>query len=167
MRMTLIVAACMLAVASGAQAMSWSDFDGLVGKWSGTGTESGYTLDVTQTWERIYDGKFLRLTTHMVATAEDGTQEVRENVGYLSFDNDRLSFVFRQFFSPGYVAAFDVLVKDDGKLIDFGVREAESAGGILARMTIRFTGDDAYEQEIELAFPRRDFERRQSLKMTR
>ena len=167
MRRTLILAACVLAVVSTAQALSWRDFDRLVGKWSGTGTESGSTLAVTQTWEWVYDGKFLRLTTHMVATGDDGTREVRENVGYLSFDNDRLSFVFRQFFSAGYVAAYDVLVKDGGSVIDFGERAAESAGGVRARMMITFRGDDSYDQEIDLAFPRRDFATRQTLTMRR
>ena len=69
----------------------------------------------------------------------------------LSFDNDRISFVFRQFFSAGFVATYDVLVMDGGSVIDFGARAAESAGGVRARMTIKFSGDDSYDQEIDLA----------------
>ncbi len=167
MRKTLILVACLLAVTSTAQALSWSDFDRLVGEWHGTGTQSGYTLTVTQNWERVWGGKFLRLTTHMVAIGEDGTEEIRENVGYMSFDNDRLSFVFRQFFSAGYVAAFDVLVENGGAVLDFGPREAESAGRIQARMNIEFTGNDTYVQNIDLANPREDFVTKQTLTMKR
>jgi len=167
MRRILFLAAGVLALAASAHALSWSDFDALVGEWTGTGAETGRTAAVTQTWEWVLDGKFLRLTTRAVWTAEDGSRETRENVGYLSYDNDRDSFVFRQFFSLGYVAAYDVLVLDNGRLIDFGPREAESAGGVSARMTITFTARDAYRQEIHLAFRGENFETRQNLTMRR
>lgn len=167
MSRTLIFAAGVLALATTAHALSWADFDGLLGEWTGTGSESGSRSTVTQTWERVLGDRFLRLTTHAVWIAEDGTREIRENVGYLSYDNDRDAFVFRQFFSLGYVAAYDVLVRENGALIDFGPREAESAGEVGARMTITFTGDDEYVQEIHLAFRGKDFETRQTLTMRR
>jgi hypothetical protein len=150
-----------------AAGISWSDFDGLVGEWHGSGTEPGYTLDVTQTWEWVYDGKFLRLTSYVVARDDDGRREVRENVGYMSYDNDRNAFVFRQFFSAGYVATYDVLVEEGGKVIDFGERAAESGGGVRARMVITFAEDGSFKQEIDLAFSSQDFATRQSLTMRR
>jgi len=167
MSKTLIVAGCLLALAGGASAISWSDFDGLVGQWQGSGSDSGGSLQATHTWEWIYGGKFLRLSTELTVLAEDGSRETRQNVGYMSYDNDRNAFVFRQFFSAGYVATYDVLVQEGGKVIDFGERAAESGGGIRARMVITFEGDDSYHQELELAMPREEFATRQTLDMKR
>jgi hypothetical protein len=167
MKRITTVAACLLLVTTASQALSWSDFDGLLGTWTGTGTEPGRTATVTQTWERVLGDRFLRLTTCAVWTDQSGVEEVRENVGYLSYDNGRDSFVFRQFFSLGYVAAYDVLVKQGGDLIDFGPRAAESAGGISAQMTITFIGDDTYEQVIQLADRGEDFATIQTLTMRR
>jgi hypothetical protein len=102
--------------------------------------------------------QFLRLRTRSVSRGADGSDEIHEDVGYLSRDTDRDAYAFRQFFSEGYVNTYDVRVHDGSKWeIEFAFREAESAAGLRARMRLVFQDDDTYEMTLNLAEPGEDF----------
>lgn len=67
-------------------------------------------------------------------------------------------FVFRQFLSEGYVNTFDVTVgAGDRQSTEFAYRDAESAGGMRARMHLAFAGVEEYEMILDLAYPGEDF----------
>jgi hypothetical protein len=136
----------------------WLPFRALVGVWEGSGEGFGSISNVSHHWDFVIADGFLRLHTRSISTAEDGTQESHEDVGYLSFDADEGSFVFRQFLSEGYVNTYDVTVGgDDRGTIDFAYRDTESAGGMRARMHLVFSGDNQYEMILDLADPGEDF----------
>ena len=169
MKTTMILVALVLSLSPAAFAGEnpWTAFQPLVGQWQGTGAGFGSTSQVWHTWEFVLGGNFLRLVTRSISIREDGSEDVHEDVGFLSFDTDREAFVFRQFLTEGYVNTYDLVVSAEGSVIDFGYREAESAGEMRARMKLTFKGNDAYEMVLDLAFPGKDFKACQRMEMAR
>jgi hypothetical protein len=164
----LALAAFLCATTASAQddTDAWQDFRPLTGLWRGEGEGFGNVSDVTHAWEFAVQGQYLRLETRSVTRQESGTGEVHEDVGYLSHDTDRASFVFRQFLSEGFVNTFDVSVKEEGgTVILFGDRESESAGGMRVRMRLEFLSDTEYEMVLDLAMPDGDFATCQRMRM--
>ena len=136
----------------------WQDLRPLVGRWGGEGSGFGTVSDVTHEWKFVFHGKFLKLETKSVARAEEGTGEIHEDVGLISYDTNRSSFVFRQFLSEGFVNIFDVVVEpgDEGTIL-FESRESESAGATRARMRLTFHSATEYEMVLDLAAPGKEF----------
>jgi len=146
----------------------WHSFRPLVGVWEGVGEGFGSVSRVSHHWKFVIDGNFLRLQTRSTATTEDGSQEVHEDVGYLSFDADAGTFVFRQFLSEGYVNTYEVMPSaDDEGTFEFAFRAAESAGGMRARMHLISSGSDQYEMILDLANPGEEFVACQWMRMER
>ena len=147
------------ALTAPAQAQSdFFPFQLLVGEWEGTGEGFGSTSEVHHKWEFVLQNKFLRLSTRSIATTENGSQEIHEDIGYLSFDGDNGTWVFRHFLSEGYVNTFDIIVRgENADTIEFKHRESESAYGGRAQMHLVFSGSDEYEMILDLADPGADF----------
>jgi hypothetical protein len=150
---------------SDAEPSVWAAFVPLVGEWRGEGSGFGAVSDVDHEWSFAVQGKFLQLRTRSVQRAEAGAGEVHEDVGYLSHDKDAGAFVFRQFLSEGFVNTFDVEI--DGQTIRFQHRLSESAGGMRARMQLRFLSEDEYEMVLDLAAPGKDFAACQEMRLKR
>jgi hypothetical protein len=162
----IAVSLCAAAAAGRSEKNVWKPFHPLVGTWSGTGSGFGSESDVTHQWNFAIGGQFLQLRTTSIARNGDGAADVHEDVGFLSYDTDRSSFVFRQFVSEGFVNTFDVTLEHGDTLtIVFGARASESAGGMRARMTLEFISDDEYEMVLELAGPGRSFSPCRSMRL--
>ena len=144
-------------------AAPWDQFAFLEGSWTGSGEGFGQQSEVSHRWEFIFDKTFLRLTTESV----EAGGAVHHDVGYLSYDTDRKNFVFRQFLSEGYVNTYDVIVDQAGKGLTFSFREAESAGGMAARLVMAVPSADQYEMTLELAGSDREFKPCQHMNMRR
>jgi hypothetical protein len=144
----------------------WLALHALLGVWQGEGSGFGTVSGVTHEWSFVLGGQFIQLLTRSVPGQEGGTGEVHEDIGFISHDKDRDSFVFRQFFSEGFVNTYDLDIHPgDTPVIEFAYREAESAGGMQARMRLRFLSADEYEMELDLAAPGKDFATCQSMRM--
>lgn len=96
----------------------------------------------------------------------DETAGVQEEVGYFSYDADRSLLVLRQFLSEDPVNTYTL--QDSGHDAMVFVSEAtESAGGMRARLTFRFSGRDRYDLALDLAHPGEDYRTCQLLTMRR
>jgi hypothetical protein len=143
---------------SSAQEDVWEEFRPLVGKWSGEGSGFGSVSEIVHEWDFVLQGKFLKLSTRSVSQKKDGSKEIHEDTGFLSRDTDRGAFVFRHFLSEGFVNTYVVRTESDDRLrIVFEHREAESAGGMRARMRLTFKAEDEYGLVLELAAPGKEF----------
>jgi len=155
---------------SGEKEDTWQVFKPLVGEWKGDGAGFGDVTDVTHLWDLVLQGKYLRLRTKSVSRKEGKSvelqEEIHEDVGFLSWDTDRKSFVFRQFLSEGFINTFDVTINSEKPLMMiFGHRETESGGGMRAQMTLSFTGDTKYDMVLDLAGPGKEFSPCQQIHM--
>ncbi len=166
----LVIAAATLVAAPQlrGQADRWELFRPLVGTWQGPGSGFGVTSAVSHVWDFVLADQFLRLRTRSLSQRADGSDEIHEDVGYLSHDTDRDTYVFRQFFSEGYVNTYDVTVRDGSRReIEFAYREAEGAAGQRARMRLVFQDPDSYEMVLDLAEPGEEFAACQTMLLKR
>jgi hypothetical protein len=148
---------------------AWVAFKPLVGRWVGEGVGFGASSSVEHEWAFVVQGNFLELRTRSRQRAEaDAPGEVHEDMGLLSRDTDRGTFVFRQFLSEGFVNTYDVIVQPDSRPhVLFRHRESESSGGMRAQMRLTFNGADEYEMTLDLAMPGNEFKPCQRMLMRR
>jgi hypothetical protein len=146
-----------LSVPAAADGPAWDALEALAGTWTGEGAGMGGVSEVTHEYERVL-GHFVQMRTHSAFESADGTTdaEVHEDLGYFSFDTDRELVVLRQFLSEGYVNTYALTEYTDDRLV-FETESTESAGGMQARVVMRFDGPDAYTMELHLAAPGRDW----------
>ena len=112
MKVALLAALVLFAAVSPPAAGDpWEGLRPLVGRWQGEGAGFGNTSSVTHDWDFVLADHFLRLRTRSVSAGKDGAEEVHEDIGFVSLDTARDSFVFRQFLSEGYVNTFDLIVR--------------------------------------------------------
>jgi hypothetical protein len=146
----------------------WVPVRPLEGRWEGRGEGFGQQSVVTHEWQFVMGGAFLRLETVSVAAGEDGPGEIHEDVGFMSWSGDDRVLRFRQFLSEGFVNTFQVeTAADRDNTLVFEPEASEGAGGVLARMTFTFFGDDEYEAVLALGRRGGEFTSCQTMQMHR
>ncbi len=159
----LLLSAALGAREAGPPAGRWGPLAALIGHWEGGGTGLGGRSETTHSYEPVIADQFLHMRTiSRFEPAEGETEgEVHEDWGLFSYDPDREHVVLRQFLSEGYVNTYVLgdpgAGKADGGELVLTSTETEGAGGTRARITIRFSGPDAYTMVLELAPPGQDW----------
>ena len=92
----------------------WAPLRPFVGTWQGRRTGMGG--DATQETELkfVLGGKFLQCTTKTIEGPDPHT-----DMGMISYDRSRGKFVYRSFFSEGFVNTYIGTVSEDGNSIEF------------------------------------------------
>lgn len=151
----------------------WSPLHRIVGEWVGSGKGIGGTSTTSHTYEFLFKGKFLHSRTFSQFESDDPETlgEIHEDWGFFSHDPDLGKIIFRQFLSEGYVNTY-VLESaasetTDSDTLVFTSTSTEGAGGMQARLTIQFTGDDEYTMILYLARPGEEWFSCQNLVMQR
>ncbi len=131
----------------------WAPVRGLVGTWEGRSEGKFGPANLVVTWKFVLDGKFLQSTTTSISD-----DELHEDLGMLSYDKERKRFVYRAFYSEGYVSKFLLSISEDGKTLEFETESVENgfATGLRVKETFVFVG----ENELSGAGPRRTREQR-------
>ena len=148
----------------------WAPIRVLLGEWEGAGAGFGGESQVRHTYTFILQDQFIHSTTFAeFQPKEDGTPgEIHEDWGFFSFDSDREKIVFRQFLSEGFVNTYVLEDPEPGAaILVFTSESTEGAGGMAARLTFTFDGNDAYRLVLDLASPGKDFFACQTLMMER
>jgi len=116
----------------------WAPLEALVGTWSGTSDGRFGPAELETTWEFVLGGTFLRSTTRSVSA-----MEVHEDIGLMSYDQERRTFVLREFYSEGYVNRFVVTFDAASRTLRFESESVENgfAPDLHVVKTIVF-GDD-------------------------
>ncbi len=131
----------------------------LVGAWEGRGEGMGGASEVSQSFELVFGGKFLRWQTRaeFAAKEEGGEPEVHRDVGFFSYDPERKQILLRQFLSEGFVNTYLLKeVGEDGSLV-LETEQSEGSGGMRARLSIKVLEKGKYRGQLELAQPGKDF----------
>jgi hypothetical protein len=135
----------------------WQPFKFFVGQWEGRGEGTpGISLG-RQEWAFVLGGKFLQVRNEARFDPQQKNPkgEVHEDWGFISYDQVRKAYVFRQFHVEGfvnqYVCAGPV---GDGKTFVFLSEAIENLPpGFKARLTYRILDDTSFEQTFDLAPP--------------
>ncbi len=141
----------------------WAPLERLLGDWEGGGTGLGGRSETSHSYGLVIQDQFVHLRTlsRFEPAAGQETGEIHEDWGLFSYDPDRERIILRQFLSEGYVNTY-VLESpagggSAGADLVLTTVDTEGAGGMRARITIRFTGPDGYEMVLELAPPGGDW----------
>jgi hypothetical protein len=137
----------------------WEPWRGLVGTWEGTSEGQPGKGTVALTVEFVMNGRFLRFAGSSDYKNDKGGEH-HEDLGYVSFDRGRSTFVFRQFHIEGFVNQYTLTSdpKGDGKIELTSENCENTPPGWRARETYKITGD-TLDHTFELAAPNKPFER--------
>ena len=140
----------------------WQPFEFMVGTWKGRGGGQPGIGDYQRTIRFIFDRKFLEISNKSTypPSPENPAGEVHQDLGYMSYDRKRKSFVLRQFHLEGFVNQYRLeSISADGKQIVFTSEAIENiASGWRARETYQIAGPDEFTETFELASPENAFE---------
>jgi lysophospholipase L1-like esterase len=85
--------------------------------------------------------------------------ETHEDWTFFSFDNNRKTFVLREFHSEGFINQYTLTIQaDDSKIFVFVSENLENApSGMRARITLNILNRNMFKESFELALPGKEF----------
>lgn len=139
----------------------WQPFRAFLGNWKGQGSGEPGTGDYERTYRFIFKDRFIEVKNRSSwrPTAQNPGGEVHEDLGYISYDKARKTFVLRQFHIEGFVNQYRLeSVSADGRRIVFVSEAIENIGsGWRAREIYQIAGPDEFTETFELAPPGQEF----------
>ncbi len=139
----------------------WQPFRVFLGNWKGEGSGEPGTADYERSYRFIFKDRFIEVKNRSSwrPTAQNPKGEVHEDLGYISYDKARKTFVLRQFHIEGFVNQYRLeSVSADGRRIVFVSEAIENIGsGWRAREVYQIAGPDEFTESFELAPPGQDF----------
>jgi len=140
----------------------WTPFEFIIGSWQGTGSGQPGTGNYERTYQFVLNSKFIHVRSKSTYPPQEQNPqgEVHEDWGFISFDKQRKSFVYRQFHIEGFVNQYILdYISADGKEIRFISEAIENISyGWRASETYRILSQDEFTETFELAAPGNDFE---------
>lgn len=140
----------------------WRPFRYFVGNWRGKGGGQAGDGKYERSYRVVLSGKFLeaRNTAVYPPTEKNPKGETHEDVGYISYDKLRHTFVLRQFHVEGFVNQFAMdSISQDGMRITFTSESIENIpAGWKARETYDILSEDWFRETFELAPSGKEFE---------
>lgn len=152
----------------------WSGLDFLIGTWQGTGSGQPGTSQVERHYQFVLNGQFIEVKNKSTYPPQEKNSkgEVHEDMGLISYDKGRKTFVFRQFHVEGFVNQYvldgEASQEPDGQTIVFKTESIENIpAGWQARETYQVVSPDEFTEVFELAAPGKDFEVYSKSRLTR
>jgi hypothetical protein len=141
----------------------------LIGTWKGQGEGFGHKSEVEQTFQYMFDERFIQSKTRSIARDENGTViEIHEDLEIFSYDNSREKVILRGFYSEGYVNEYVMEPGTEGEnQLIFTSVKTENAGGMLARQRMEIISENEFTFTLDLAKKGEEFKPCQVIKMKR
>jgi hypothetical protein len=141
---------------------AWTPMLYFIGEWTGTSKGEPGAGVYERSYRRVLDNRFIEVrnkSTYPPSPQNRNRGEVHEDVGYVSYDRIRKSFMLRQFHVEGFVNHYKAeTVAADGSSIVFVSEALENLpAGFRARETYRILGPDEFMEIFEVAEPGKDF----------
>ncbi len=139
----------------------WHLFEFLVGTWKGRGGGEPGNGEYERSCQFIFNKTFLEIRNKStyLPTADNPTGEVHEDIGYISYDEMRHTFVLRQFHGEGFVNQYilDSVSADERKMIFVSEAIENIAIGWRAREIYQVNSENEFTETFELAPPDKEF----------
>lgn len=139
----------------------WQPFKVFLGSWKGQGSGEPGTGDYERSYRFIFNERFIEVKNRSSwrPTAQNPPGEIHEDLGYISYDKARKTFVLRQFHIEGFVNQYRLeSISEDGRRIVFVSEAIENiAPGWRAKETYQIAGRDEFTETFELAPPGQEF----------
>ena len=140
----------------------WGPFRYFVGKWEGAGKGCSGESKLKAEFQFVLNGKYLQVEGKAVFEPQEKNKkgEVHEDLGFVSYDQVRKRFVFRQFHVEGFVTQYvmDSLTSDAKTFVFLSESIENIPPGWRAKSTYKILNEKEFLQIFELAEPGKDFE---------
>jgi len=140
----------------------WTNLNFLIGSWQGVGSGQAGNSNVERSYQLILNDKFLEVRNKSTypPQSQNPQGEVHEDLGLISFDKTRKTFILRKFHVEGFVNQYVMdYLSPDGKMFVFTSESIENIpAGWRARETYQVVNSDDFTETFELAAPGKDFE---------
>jgi hypothetical protein len=140
----------------------WQPLKFFIGNWTGKGGGEPGIGRYERSYKFMFNKKFIEVRNKSTypSSAKNPKGEVHEDIGYISYDKNRRSFVLRQFHSEGFVNQYrQESLSADGKRIVFISESIENIqNGWRAKETYQVLGENEFSETFELAPPGKIFE---------
>ena len=153
MKQILFLFALLFQISLFAQENPLEKFEGLIGKWEGTGAGFGNSKSVIHSeFNWVLNQQFIEVKNHseFPGSTENPAGETHDDWGMISFDQARKVVVFRQFHNEGFVNQY--ILNNDLSNENKLVFESESIENFVPGGTAKFTILIKSETEIETIF---------------
>ncbi len=107
----------------------WSPFNYFIGKWEGKGSVEGVAGKYERSYQYIFNKKYIEVSNKSTypPTEKNPNGEVHEDLGYISYDRYRKTFILRQFHIEGFVNQYKLdSISSDKKTIVFTSENIEN-----------------------------------------
>ena len=138
----------------------WAPLRFLVGSWDGTASGQPGNGTVSREYRLVLRDRYIEVRSRSVYPAQEKNPkgEVHEEVGYISYDRVRKTFVFRQFHVEGFVNTYVATATAAPNTVVFTSEAIENIqAGWRARETYRWTNGNEFTELFELAAPGAEF----------
>jgi hypothetical protein len=139
----------------------WSPYKFFVGKWEGAGVAEAVNGKYERSYQFIFNKRFIEVKNKSTypPTEKNPKGEVHEDLGYISYDKIRKTFVLRQFHIEGFVNQYKLdSISPDKKTIVFRSENIENiAPGWSAKESYQLINDNEFIETFELAEPKGEF----------
>ena len=156
---TTLLFASIAASAAGQQAGTadrWSAFEFFIGAWTGEEAATFGDGRGERTYELVLQDRYLLSRNRSVFPPQDGLPDGDDHEDWtvVSYDNDRDTYVLRQFNSEGFVNTF-VLEETSTppQRLVFVLERSENAPGTRATLTLTQTDTRTFEEVFDLTLP--------------
>jgi len=138
----------------------WLPFHPFIGTWTGTGEGVDGKGTYERTYQFVLNKKYIEVRNKTIypATKEHPKGYTHEDVGYISYDKMRKTFIFRQFHGEGFINQYRLdNLSPDRKTLTFLSEAIENIPpGWRARETY-ILDDHSLTEIFNLAEPGKDF----------
>ena len=143
------------------QTDKWGPLRFLLGTWEGTSRGQPGRGTVRREYRLVLREQFIevRHTSTYPAQEKNPKGEVHQDIGYISVDGARKTFVLRQFHVEGFVNMYIARVEDPNHVVFTSEAIENIPAGWRARETYRVLGPDEFIELFELAEPGKEFSR--------
>lgn len=149
----------------------WLPLKPFIGTWRGDGGGEPGNGKYERTYQFIFNNNFIEI--HNKSTYPPSTAypkgETHEDLGFISFDKNRKTFMLRQFHIEGFVNVYALdSISPDRKTIIFRTEQIENIpNGWQAKESYRILKENEIEETFELAEPGKKFEVYSKVKLVR
>jgi hypothetical protein len=141
------------------KADKWEPFLYFLGQWKGVGSGNPGESQVEREYKLSLKTQFIQICDRSVYKPQEKNPqgEVHEEIGFLSFDQNRQKYILREFHVEGYVNQY-VLEESDQNTLVFKTEAIENIPpGWQARTTYEILGENQFRETFDLAGPNQDW----------
>jgi hypothetical protein len=149
----------------------WSPFKYFVGRWEGIGKSGSGEGKYERTYQFIFNEMYIEVNNKSTYPPKEKNLkgEVHEDLGLISYDKVRKTFVLRQFHIEGFVNQYKLdSISPDKRTIVFLSENIENiAPGWAAQESYQLLNENEFIETFELAEPNGIFEVYSKVKLIR